>query len=94
MSRTDPQLNLRFPADLKARLVQAAQANGRTMNAEIIHRLERSLEGSGPQLIPEEVSKAILETLQLTRALHGAVRVPENSPSPFGKKKSPTTDAT
>lgn len=42
MARNDPQVNLRFPADLKDRLDVAAQANKRSLTAEIVARLERS----------------------------------------------------
>lgn len=35
---------LRFPAGLKDRLKRAAQASNRTLNAEIVRRLEKSLE--------------------------------------------------
>lgn len=40
MSRDDPQMKLRLPADLRDRIADAAAANGRSMNAEIIQRLE------------------------------------------------------
>ena len=43
MARTDPQISLRIPADLKERIRQAADANRRSVNAEIVHRLEESL---------------------------------------------------
>lgn len=40
--REDPRHNLRFTHDLKARLRHAAIDNGRSLNAEILDRLERS----------------------------------------------------
>ena len=43
MSREDPQLKLRLPAELKDQIEALAKANGRSMNAEIIMRLEASL---------------------------------------------------
>lgn len=42
MSRTDPQFNLRIPAELKRRVEDAAQQNKRSATAEIIARLEES----------------------------------------------------
>jgi hypothetical protein len=42
MSREDPQFKLRMTEDLKARIEDAAKANNRSMNAEIIARLEAS----------------------------------------------------
>jgi len=44
MARTDPQANLRIPADLKERLEEAAQAGRRSLNAEIVARLQGSFE--------------------------------------------------
>lgn len=41
--RTDPQYKLRMPADLKAQIEGAARVNKRSMNAEIVARLEESL---------------------------------------------------
>lgn len=44
MSREDPQLKLRLPPALKDRITKAASDNGRSVNAEILARLERSFE--------------------------------------------------
>lgn len=35
-------MNFRFPAELKLRLEEAARSNGRTLTAEIVHRLRES----------------------------------------------------
>lgn len=40
----DPRHNLRLPPELKARLAHAAIDGGRSMNAEILARLEKSFE--------------------------------------------------
>ncbi len=42
--QTDPQYKLRLPPDLKARIEQAARDSNRSMNAEIIARLEATFE--------------------------------------------------
>ncbi|EMP7218005.1 Arc family DNA-binding protein [Pseudomonas aeruginosa] len=42
MSREDPQFKLRMPAELRARAEQAANASGRSLNAELVARLETS----------------------------------------------------
>lgn len=42
MSKAESQLHVRTPNDLKARLEQAAKSSGRSMNAEIVQRLEQS----------------------------------------------------
>lgn len=43
MSREDPQMKIRLPADLKDQIEAAAKVAGRSMNAEIVARLEESL---------------------------------------------------
>ncbi|RWX74453.1 Arc family DNA-binding protein [Neorhizobium lilium] len=40
MGREDPQLKLRLTEDMKGRITEAAKANGRSVNAEIVARLE------------------------------------------------------
>lgn len=44
MERTDPQFKLRIPATLKAQLDAAAKNNRRSLTAEIVMRLETTLE--------------------------------------------------
>ena len=44
MARNDPQVNFRIPSELKAKLDQAAQENGRTLTAELILRLEMTFD--------------------------------------------------
>jgi Arc-like DNA binding domain len=43
-----PAFNLRMPNDLKAQLRAEAEANGRSLNSEIVYRLRMSL--TDPQL--------------------------------------------
>lgn len=42
MARTDPQINLRVPADLKKKIELIAIENSRSINAEVVQRLEQS----------------------------------------------------
>ncbi|AYY47423.1 TPA: Arc family DNA-binding protein [Citrobacter freundii] len=42
MSREDPQLRIRLPIELKEKIEESAKANSRSMNAEIVQRLERT----------------------------------------------------
>ncbi|WP_082744703.1 Arc family DNA-binding protein [Burkholderia seminalis] len=44
MTREDPQMKLRLPVKLKDRLTALAEENGRSLNAEVVKRLEESLE--------------------------------------------------
>ncbi|EPJ5239838.1 Arc family DNA-binding protein, partial [Pseudomonas aeruginosa] len=46
MSRTDPQFKLRMPPTLRARVEQAAKASMRSLNAELVFRVEQSFEGA------------------------------------------------
>lgn len=52
MSREDPQMKIRLPADLKESIEFSAKANGRTLNAEVVARLQTSfaLSGEAPTL--------------------------------------------
>lgn len=43
MSREDPQLRIRLPIELKEKIEASSKENNRSMNAEIVHRLEASL---------------------------------------------------
>ena len=47
MARTDPQVNIRIPTALKERLEVVAGESGRSLTAEIVHRLEQSFEAAG-----------------------------------------------
>ncbi|MDP9908248.1 hypothetical protein J2W27_000341 [Variovorax boronicumulans] len=44
MSREDAQMKIRLPAELKAGIDEAASANKRTLNAEIVARLQASFD--------------------------------------------------
>lgn len=44
MARDDPQMNVRLPSDLKDRIERSARNNNRSMNAEIVTRLEESFD--------------------------------------------------
>lgn len=48
MSRTDSQFRLRVPAALRLQIEKAAQASRRSMNAEMVVRLEASFAKEQP----------------------------------------------
>lgn len=56
MSREDPQLRIRLPLELKEKIEEAAKVNSRSMNAEIVQRLDVSFfnEISSDELISAE----------------------------------------
>ncbi|HIQ36211.1 MAG TPA: Arc family DNA-binding protein [Acinetobacter venetianus] len=62
MSRADPQINIRVPIELKKEIEHAAIENSRSLNAEVVHRLQESLKG-------EKVSTSDLSTEQLMEEL-------------------------
>ncbi|HCL4119088.1 Arc family DNA-binding protein [Pseudomonas aeruginosa] len=61
MSREDPQFKLRMPQDLRQQAEQAAKAAGRSLNAELVTRIESSfLSSSTPEvLIPAKRAKEL-----------------------------------
>jgi hypothetical protein len=72
MAREDPQMKLRLPIDLKVLLEDAAKLAGRSMNAEIVYRLERSvssLPGSKPPDMAELMALLEQTNLQLGKML-------------------------
>lgn len=61
MSREDPQFKLRMPAELRAQAEQAAKASGRSLNSELVARIESSFlsDGSADRLIPAARAKEL-----------------------------------
>lgn len=54
MAREDPLFRLRMPEDMKAALKEAADRNHRSLNAEIVSRLERTI-------VPEVTATGVAE---------------------------------
>lgn len=71
MSREDPQFKLRMPADLRARADHAAKIAGRSLNAELVGRIEASFL-SEPALTTLMPAKRAKELASMARA-----RMPE-----------------
>lgn len=66
--REHPQLRLRVAPELKEQVEQSAKMNGRSMNAEIVHRLEMSFvaeqnPAAANLLHSEDVEKLLTPTL-------------------------------
>jgi hypothetical protein len=74
MARTDPQLSIRIPAEIKAKLEACAKISGRSVTAELIARLNESFrlesELKDPRLAPSQ--EAQLSTLREEMALANA----------------------
>ncbi|MFC4339638.1 Arc family DNA-binding protein [Cupriavidus numazuensis] len=68
MTREDPQLKLRLPAELKEKLAAAAAESGRSINAEVVGRLVASFEGRGDlETRLQEMSEKIAYLLRLAQ---------------------------
>lgn len=82
MTRKDPQLNLRLPADLKEMLETAATANNRSLTAETVERLRSSFsseKSSGEALfllsrLEMRLTEAQLESLRYYHVATNFVR--------------------
>ncbi|MBF8796285.1 Arc family DNA-binding protein [Pseudomonas aeruginosa] len=66
MSRTDPQFKLRMPPALRARVEQATKASiMRSLNAELVFRVEQSFEGvEVAHVLPSNPINALLGFLE------------------------------
>ncbi|MEX3922686.1 Arc family DNA-binding protein [Paraburkholderia sp. BR10936] len=61
MTREDPQMKVRLPVDLKDRLAELAAENGRSINAEVVRRLEESLASEGKAVRTVKVDNQTLD---------------------------------
>jgi hypothetical protein len=81
---------LRLPEGMRERIGVAARANKRTMNAEIVSRLERSFAfGPTSPERPDDERKAILETRKMVGELWDDLMAPPKAP--FPSKRSQKT---
>lgn len=61
LSKQEPPYGLRMPPDLKARVKAAADANNRSMNAEIVATLEKAY--PVPMMTSSQLLKALTESI-------------------------------
>lgn len=79
MARQDPQIKLRLPDELKNKISSAAEKNGRSMNAEILSRLELSIDFEDEYGTIEEVMREVwndIEKLKTTVLEHDQLLSP------------------
>lgn len=62
-----PQMKIRLSPELKAKIGETAKANNRTLNAEIVTRLEESFSRSGGDCLSEEKMRELIRD-ELSRA--------------------------
>lgn len=81
-SRTAEQFVVRFPDGMRDRLKDAAAENGRSMNAEIVARLQNTFEAqsgdSALRLQVEENTAALRRLEALMEGLLQAVQLPKS----------------
>lgn len=65
MAADDPHFRLRIPPVLKARIEYEARANGRSINGEIVARLEASIPASDRRPDPRLVERIAIEIAQI-----------------------------
>ncbi|WNC88802.1 Arc family DNA-binding protein [Paraburkholderia sp. FT54] len=61
MARTDPQVNIRMPVELKEKLEAATSESNRSLNGEIIARLEESFE---PRAAAVEIGEKSMDEIE------------------------------
>ncbi|MDH0032087.1 MULTISPECIES: Arc family DNA-binding protein [unclassified Acinetobacter] len=66
MSREDPQLKVRLPQELKDKITESASNLGRSINADVVARLEESFSrASLKDTSPGELMSALANSLAL-----------------------------
>ena len=68
MARTDPQINVRVEAEFKKKLEHAAIESGRSLNAEVVRRLEQSFEKTQSQ--ESEIEELRKEIRNMNMTIH------------------------
>jgi predicted transcriptional regulator len=95
MSREDPQLKLRLTEDMKATITEAAQANGRSVNSEIVARLSDTLSldkvSDFPGFSAAEKASMLHDQLEQTREkLKRSVELPDSLRARIDRRASET----
>ena len=68
-------LRLRFPEKLRLRIESAAGQNQRSMNAEIMHRLERSFQWPDELVFAKAAATAVIDKLEIVKTSDGKLEV-------------------
>ncbi len=64
MARNDPEVRLRLPEDLKNHIAEGAKAAGRSMNAEIVARLDWSYRSEADPDTLKKVTSRLTDLLE------------------------------
>lgn len=87
MAREDPQMKLRLPIELKALVEEAAMEAGRSINAEIVHRLANSFAEEVASQKPATMAELLTATEKLKQALDELLKR-DQEPSAKTKRRS------
>lgn len=71
-----PQYNLRWPEELRQKVAQSAKEHNRSMNADIVHRLEQSF--INDSLLPKILDDQIENSLETIQGFRGLLKVIKN----------------
>lgn len=77
MSRTDPQFNVRMPADIKQQLTHIAATNRRSINAEIVAAIQLWIKVHKEKQIPstsQELTKSEKEAMDIAIKVLSKIR--------------------
>lgn len=66
MSREDPQLKIRLPLELKEKITESAAEYGRSINSEVVTRLEESFEKDDAAEFDKEFVLQVIQNQQVT----------------------------
>ena len=70
-------LNLRYPEALRRRLERAGKSNGRSLNSEIVHRLEQSFRREDFQERQDAINEAMIQITGVIAELAKHIPVPK-----------------
>lgn len=76
MARDDPHFRLRLPEDLRDKITRAAETGRRSINAEVVARLEASFSGPGVTSAPAVINMDDLARRALDDALEALLADP------------------
>lgn len=88
MSRTDPQFKLRMPPALRAQVEQAAEQANRSLNAEIVTRLQASFAKAKPEVSANDQHESVPAVTPQGVRLSGLLR-PQSPGQVHGVRATP-----
>lgn len=78
MARTDPQLNIRCPQDLRDKLEFMAKENNRSLTAEVVSRLEDSFDSSSNDGLVSTLNEHLAHMAEQNNTLLNEIKLMRN----------------